>query len=137
MRIHLDVGVFKTFDRTDPGRPHTGVWLLANGRRPAAGLLDQVDAVYLDVFEAYMYDPFGALKHVLEAMGDPDQQRMQIFPCTKFAPADMADTILQNDFGGCLRVYKELTKTNPRFVIEAGKFRYFVPLFGALESRVL
>jgi hypothetical protein len=126
---HLDVGVFKCLDRD-------GI-TAAFGFSPIDDALQRdysINAVYVDVFEASFYDPFGALKHIIGASAE---RGMQFFPVAKFASPDRQQALLQHDFGGCVRLFKMLTAKKPTerkapYVIESGKFRYFVPVLQSL-----
>ena len=129
---HLDVGVFKcTDDRRDT----------IFGYSPIADAFQRdytINAVYLDVFKASFYDPFGALKHIVNAT---DGRPMQFFPVAKFESSPESQRLLlANDFGACVRVFKMLTSKSPsglpQYVIEAGKFRYFVFVFESLVAKL-
>ena len=97
-----------------------------------------INAVYLDVFRGSLYDPFGALPHILTGLRKP----MSFFPCA--ARAKSPHEILERDFGGCVRVFKMLRKIIPEtsagaperhaYTIEPGKFEYFVPVFKRLRE---
>eukprot|EP00038_Savillea_parva_P020273 m.30826 g.30826 ORF g.30826 m.30826 type:complete len:631 (+) comp4749_c0_seq1:625-2517(+) len=97
---HFDVGVFKSTYLKD--KPVCGYSPLGDAMQRDY----TINAVYLDVFKARLYDPFGALVHLNVGAGTP----IRFFPCAKYLPPDQREEILKDDFGGCVRVFKMMRK---------------------------